>query len=146
MNNYIDRIFLSLERQSRMLQILGIYLILFSVINIAILFLSLIRYIWILPVYAVALLFFTILSGVAFDVIKKNGNATFEELSDFLHGNDKYENSMKKRDFIPKTEARIIMRKYTSHQDLPLLPGKYGPTFLIVFNIIIIFLYIQLGR
>jgi len=88
------------------------------------------------PTASIIITLIIIFLALIFDISKKNGNAFFEELSDELHKrkisekNESYKNNS-------SLMTRVIMRQFTNNMSLPLFPGPYGPTILVVTNLLL---------
>nr|VFJ91660.1 MAG: hypothetical protein BECKLFY1418A_GA0070994_101736 [Candidatus Kentron sp. LFY] len=74
-----------------------------------------------------------IMAAIGFDFLKRTGDAYFEELSDELHGS-------KISDKEYSLKGRIIMRGYSNHASLPLIPGRFGPGIIAGVNLLLPFL------
>lgn len=82
---------------------------------------------------------FVVVLAFRFDVLKRDGDAYFEELSDELHGKKiKEQNEAYKSD--SSLKARVIIRRYSNAASLPLIPGKFGPAAIAAINIAFSFL------
>lgn len=91
---------------------------------------------WSISENTAGVLFFTtaaVIAIVLFDFLKRRGDAYFEELSDELHGS-----KISDEDF--SLGARIIMRSYSNHSSLPLIPGRFGAGIMAGANILLSFL------
>lgn len=82
---------------------------------------------------------YAIMMAFKFDVLRRDGDAFFEELSDELHGKKLRSNENVKETDV-SLKARVIIRRYSSAASLPLFPGAYGPTMVAVINIMFSFL------
>lgn len=97
-----------------------------------------------ISLFPIILAIFVVLIAFRFDVLRKDGDAYFEELSDEMHGkkiseeNESYKNSI-------SLKARVIIRSYSNAASLPLVPGRYGPAILAATNIIFSFLAALIG-
>ncbi len=74
-----------------------------------------------------------------FDILKRDGDAYFEEISDELHGKKLREDQYIHENKI-SLKTRVIIRRYSNASSLPLIPGKYGPAIMAAINILFSFL------
>ncbi|MBL8230948.1 MAG: hypothetical protein JNL98_20810 [Bryobacterales bacterium] len=93
--------------------------------------------------YGVALGVFAVLAVVLHEALRKQGDAIFEEISDEFHRIGRSAETADTR----ALSARITMRSFTISSDLPLVPGKFGPSFYAFVNIALIcFEIVIVGR
>ena len=102
--------------------------------------------------------FANVICVLGFEILRKNGDALFQEISDELQWRigrksklprskepsissatpqlkvDKYSK------YKPDLDARIILRNFTLASDLPLIPGRFSPAIYIGLNFALVFL------
>lgn len=78
-----------------------------------------------------------------FDTLRKDGKSYYDEISGAMHGIDIEEEKHQefKSDSI---KARVSIRKFMNSYDIPLIPGKYGASILLLFNIFLLILSVML--
>jgi hypothetical protein len=90
---------------------------------------------WLILSLELVIALLAIVSCFRFDMLRRQGNGYFEEISDALHNmiatTEDREGSQGKLHL----HVRIIMRKFSSASDLPLIPGKYGPAAVSALNL-----------
>lgn len=80
---------------------------------------------------------FNVLIALAFETLRKRGDAIFEELSDEFQwhlGGDK-RRSAEIGPSRPPINLRVTLRSFLSAGDLLLAPGRFGPLFYSIINV-----------
>ena len=77
---------------------------------------------------------------ILFETRKKRGNALFDELSDEYQWNllAPERKSTDADRGKPPIDVRVILREFSRASDLPLVPGKYGPSAYVGINVLIV--------
>lgn len=94
------------------------------------------------------ILFFVLAGVVYFEILRKRGDAIFEELSDELQWyirdgrklktqTGDYDDSESWAEERPTLNARIVLRTFSRTTDLPLVPGRFGPAIYAGINLLI---------
>lgn len=103
---------------------------------------------FIIEIYVPILLTLTaVLTIVRYEILRKRGDALFEEISDELQWNIK--RAVSTTEERPMLTARVALRSFARATDLPLIPGKFGPglyatiNFLLVFLVVYFFIFIR---
>ena len=82
-----------------------------------------------------------------YDLMRREGNILYEEISNELHGKDddeshskhEYEKYKKSR-----LQAKVMLRRFTHNSELPLIPGRYGPAILAAVNLLAFVSYLAI--
>lgn len=77
-----------------------------------------------------------------FERMVRRGNVLFEEISDELEWkvrHEEVEHSTTPPDQRPTLNPRIVLRAFAQTTDLPLVPGKFGPLFYVIGNLVFVF-------
>lgn len=93
---------------------------------------------WRFPFVISSLLFlFLVLVIFLFEKEKRSGDAIFDEVVDEIKWDVKGE-SKEISDERPNLDTRIALRSFVKAEELPLVPGKFGPIIYIVFNLLLL--------
>jgi hypothetical protein len=140
---------------TRQLQRFGLVALTFTVLNFASLILCLsLRFLPIRGFTYIVLAFYlpilttviAIFGIVRYDLLRKRGDALFEEISDELQWNIRKNLAAPTTTDRPELNARVALRSFARATDLPLVPGKYGPGIYGTINFVILFLCFYLLR
>lgn len=85
----------------------------------------------------IIILFMTLIMIYIYESFRKKGDVLFEEISDELEWNVKNHPENQGGNERPEINARISLRSFVKTTDLPFIPGKFGPAFYLVFNVLI---------
>jgi hypothetical protein len=94
----------------------------------------------------VVLIGFDVLAALAFEALRKRGDAIFEELSDEFQwqlGSDK-RRSAEIGLARPPIGLRITLRSFVAASDLLLVPGRFGPLLYAMINVIMFVLAVMI--
>ena len=95
---------------------------------------------------------FAVLFVTFYEIAVKRGNVLFEEISDELQWHIETEGILRPinpKEATPKgpvaperpaINVRVVLRSFAQATDLPLFPGRYGPAFYTLINLVLIFL------
>ena len=145
-----------LEHVSIKLKLISIFLLTLSLFNtsVIILIFSIINRILYINVnvnvnatsiflFLMMLVFVIIFITLWFDILRKDGKSYYDEISGALHGTSVEEVHEFKIDSLM---ARIVIRKFINSYDIPLMPGKYGPGILVLWNIMCLIFLVLMFR
>lgn len=90
-----------------------------------------------LIVFWIIFLFLTMIMIYFYESLRKKGEVLFEEVSDELEWDVKGNKIGEERNSRPEIDARVSLRSFAKTTDLPFIPGKYGPAFYLILNIVI---------
>jgi hypothetical protein len=84
--------------------------------------------------------------AIRFESLKKRGDVLFRELSEELQwhvrfdkGREKSRESRPAAESRPALSARVALREFAQSVDLPLIPGRYGPSIYVAINLVLLF-------
>ncbi len=130
-----------LEHTGQRLKITSITLLALSLLHISLVFSALSRLLYInssgVTMLSITLTFAVFFLALWFDALRKDGKSYYDEISGVLHGAST--KTEEPREF--KTDslmARIAVRKFMNSYDIPLIPGKFGPGMLVLFNVLVL--------
>lgn len=98
------------------------------------------RYFHILFPFSVVLALISIAAVVFFESLRKRAETLFEEISDEFQWQIKSFGSKSGGEqprSRPDLDVRIALRNFAKSGDLPLIPGKFGPTLYAITNLIV---------
>ena len=74
--------------------------------------------------------------AIFFDSTRKHGKSYFDEMSGALHGHTSrfIEGGKKNHELL---RVRVQVSQYFNTTDIPLVPGKFGPGIVLIFNLIL---------
>lgn len=133
----------NLRRICHLLHYLGLQVVIFTFANILLLAISLGRS---LPSFVTLLIPFVATMACAiiiwFERIRRSGDTLFEEISDELqwhvrHDDPKASHSAARSR--PDFSVRVALREFARLSDLPVIPGRFGPSIYIAVNVIVSF-------
>lgn len=85
----------------------------------------------------IIILFATLTTIYLYESSRRKGDVLFEEISDELEWNVKNHKAEQIANERPEINARITLRSFAKTTDLPFVPGRFGPAFYFVFNVLI---------
>jgi hypothetical protein len=138
-----------LNKLTNHLRMLSLYVFAITLINIAANLLAIVGMKFKLPIVtnmsveggAIIITFLSLLPLLAivlYESQRRRADALFEEISDELQWNVGYrdrEINKQVADNSPPLDARVILRSFARTTDLPLVPGKYGPSVYAAVNV-----------
>lgn len=138
-----------LKRITIRLKMVSSVLLLLSLLNVSIILGALGRVVYLnspsITVLGIFMIFMIFVASLLFDNLRKEGKSFYDEISGVSHAktNDDIDHLR-----ISSLELRIRLRSFMLAYDIPLLPGKHGPSLLLLLNIIIVIIWVvfTLGR
>lgn len=137
-----------LEKTGIQLKLVSSVLLTATLLNLSLVFAALGRAIYLnysfITVLSVSITFTVFFLALWFDALRKDGKSYYDEISGVMHATSKnaeYDYEMKDNSIM----ARVAIRKFMNSYEIPLIPGKYGPGFLVILNIMIIVLWVAMS-
>jgi hypothetical protein len=152
----LDRVLRHLAVSSRLLRLLGLFLVLltFGALFALLMFFTALRlrlsalqtippteYILILLILCVT----SILTAVTFEVRRRRADVWFEEVSDELHWRRGKAKSEDYSDSRPRLQSRLVLREYARATELPFIPGRAAPAICVAANVLFVAISVALA-
>lgn len=144
----VEQYLTSLQKATLNLKVLGLQILLLTVLNLSGV-LAMASHLFqnqrgVLLTSIDILIGVIVLSAAFHDAIRRRGNVLFEEVSNELHWGGKESKDVTapeaEHSDRPTLDARITLRSFVYASDLPLVPGKFGPSIYVVVNLSFLFL------